>query len=103
MHPFSPGSGTIHDDETARAFAERYVAARAHLRREMDELGLLEADGWLIAEHSREADGGSQVVLRPLHRHLPSPPGVECIVWVNQTGTSVEAECMPGGRPATLA
>ena len=92
----------IHDVQTAKAFAERYAAARAHLRREMNAVGLTEAQGWFITEYAREASGGSQVVLRPLHLHLKPPPGLECIVWVDEAGTTVEAECTPGGRPPYL-
>ena len=82
------------------AFAERYQAARAHLRREMDRLGLREADGWRIDEISRDGRRGSEVVLRPIHLRLPSPPGLECVVWMDEEGESIDAECSPGGlRP----
>jgi len=87
------------DDNFATRFAERYAAARAHLRREMDAIGLYERDGWRITETTRQARNGLELVLRPIHRTLASPDGLECIVWIDVEGHSIDAECVPGGRP----
>jgi hypothetical protein len=97
-------SGMAHanDESFVHAFAERYSAARAHLRREMDALGLFERDGWRIAESTRMVTGGLELVLRPVHRYREAPPGLECIVWIQGEGASIDAECKPGGRPPPL-
>ena len=87
------------DDSFATRFAERYAAARTHLRREMDALGLHERDGWRISETTRQARNGLELVLRPIHRTLVAPDGLECIVWIDVEGHSIDAECIPGGRP----
>jgi hypothetical protein len=88
------------DRSFERAFAERYAAARKHLRATMDALGMHEADGWRISETTEEMAGGSRVVLRPIHTRLVAPPDIECVVWIEEDGAAVDAECMPGGRPA---
>ena len=90
------------DDSFVRQFAERYSAARSHLRREMDALGLTERAGWRIAESTRHVAGGVELVLRPVHLYLHPPSGLECIVWIQAEGASIDAECHPGGRPAEL-
>jgi len=91
------------DDSFVQVFAERYEAARAHLRREMDVLGLLERDGWRIAEVTRQVNGGLELVLKPVHLYLEAPPGLECVVWIQDEGASIDAECSPGGRPEGLS
>lgn len=88
------------DGDIQRAFAERYAAARKHLRTTMEALGLHEAEGWRISETTQETAGGSRMVLRPIHTRLSAPPDVECIVWVDEEDGSVDADCLPGGRPA---
>jgi hypothetical protein len=88
------------DKATLRAFAERYCAARAHLRAQMSEHGLLASDGWGITEITREEAGRTVIVLRPVHLHKATPEGFECIVWVEKNGHAVDAHCEPGGRPA---
>ena len=87
------------DGTLAKAFAERYAAARAHLRAQMEALGLHESAGWRISETTSDGSGGYRLILRPIHSRLPSPEGVECIVWIDEDGASVDAECVPGGRP----
>lgn len=80
------------------AFAERYRAAKAFLRGEMDRLGLLESQGWRISETHRDGRRGSEIVMRPIHLRLPSPDDLECVVWVDESGEA-DAECSPGGGP----
>ena len=82
------------------AFAERYRAAKAFLRKEMDRLGLREADGWRISELHRDGMRGSEIVLRPIHVRLAAPEDVECVVWVDEAGQA-DAECSPGEMPPT--
>ena len=88
------------DGDIERAFAERYAAARRHLRNAMEALGLREADGWRISEATQETAGGSRVVLRPIHTRLTPPQDIECTVWIDEDDGSVDADCVPGGRPA---
>ena len=83
----------------SEVFAERYRAAKALLRREMDQLGLTEAAGWRISETHRDGRRGSEIVLKPIHLRLPAPDDLGCVVWVDETGEEVDAECTPGGRP----
>jgi hypothetical protein len=88
------------DQEIERLFAARYEAARKHLRAMMETLGLHESEGWRISEITQETEGGSRVVLRPIHTRLVAPPDVECIVWIHEEDGAVDADCVPGGKPA---
>ena len=84
-------------------FAEKHRQAHDYLQGEMKRLGLLEENGWSIAEIVRECPGGSELVLRPIHRKLEAPAGLECIVWFVEEAENVGAECMPaiaGAQPA---
>ena len=87
------------DQNFAQRFAERYSAARTHLQREMEARGLHPRDGWRISETTRSARNGLELVLRPIHRTFTSPPDLECVVWIDVEGASIDAECVPGGRP----
>ncbi|HXF80108.1 MAG TPA: hypothetical protein VN598_14670 [Usitatibacter sp.] len=80
--------------DLAQTFAERCEQARAYLRREMDERGLREQDGWCIAETMRATGGRTELVMRPLHLHLPAPDGLECIVEIDEDET-IESNCEP--------
>jgi hypothetical protein len=88
------------DDPAAKAFAERYAAARAHLRAQMEAAGLHESEGWRVSETTSDGHGGYRVTLKPIHSRLPTPEGIECVVWIEEDGGRVDAECVPGGRPA---
>jgi hypothetical protein len=90
----------VMDDDAARIFAERYAAARAHLRAQMEAHGLLESNGWRISETTSDGRGGYRVTLKPIHSRLATPEGIECVVWIEEDGGGVDAECEPGGRPA---
>jgi hypothetical protein len=84
-------------------FAEKHREAHAYLRDEMNKLGLLEADGWQIAEIVRECRGRTELVLRPMHLHLDAPKGLECVVWFIEEATRIGAECAPNneGSPSS--
>jgi len=85
------------ENETAlaRTFAERRAEARAYLWREMNERGLFERDGWRVAETMRATVNGTELVLRPLHLHLPSPEGLECVVEIDED-EAIDSHCEPG-------
>ena len=87
------------DGAVEKAFAERYAAALAHLRAQMDALGLHQSKGWRISETTAEAKGGFRLILRPIHTRLPSPEGVECVVWIDEGLGTAHADCLPGGSP----
>ena len=76
-------------------FAEKLREAHEFLRGEMRKLRLLECDGWRIAESIRECEGGSEVVLRPIHFRLDAPEGLECVVTFTDEPLHVGAECAP--------
>lgn len=82
----------------AKALAEERTKAEQHLWREMEKHGLTKADGWRIVEFTREAQGGTEIVLRPLHLYLPSPPGLECVVGVMDRPGGIQSECAPSRR-----
>ena len=74
-------------------FAARCNEARARLRAHMEERGLFERDGWKIYEFTRQANGGMELVMRPLHRTLTAPDGLECVVAIDEPGFSTSVEC----------
>lgn len=76
----------------AQTFAERCEEARAYLRREMDERGLLEKNGWRIIETIRATGTRTELVMRPVHLHLTSPDGLECIVEIDED-ERIESNC----------
>ena len=82
----------------AKALAEERAKAEAHLWREMEARGLRKADGWRIVEFTREAEGGTEIVLRPLHLYIASPAGLECVVGVLDAAGEIRSQCDPGGR-----
>lgn len=59
----------------------------------MEQLGLRREDGWSILEFTRETAGGTELVLRPLHMRLASPPGLECIVGIVEDTAKIQTEC----------
>jgi hypothetical protein len=65
--------------------------ARAALRKHMAEQGLRPEDGWRIHEFTRESDGHTELVMRPVHRDLTSE--LECACSIDRAGTSVSSEC----------
>lgn len=84
------------DATLATAFQQRRAEARAHLAAQMKALGLDEADGWSIAESVRQrADGGCELHMRPLHLRLTAPDDLECVVKIDLTDETVDADCTP--------
>ena len=79
----------------ATALAEERANAEALLWREMEKRGLRAADGWRIVEFTRDAQGGTEIVLRPLHLYLSSPPGLECVVGLVGEDGKVHSRCGP--------
>jgi len=84
-----------HDFQAATRFAKACVEARAYLRRHMEARGLYESDGWKIVETVRQADGGSELVMRPLHLRLNAPDDLECVVSIDEDSTAVDVDCTP--------
>lgn len=84
------------DAKVAAAFAARCEESRAFLRGQMEAAGLFERDGWRIIETTRAVEGGSELVMRPIHTRLPSPRGMECVVWIQEDGSDVGSECHQG-------
>ena len=83
------------DEHLADEFSKHRAGAYAHLQREMDALGLTSVEGWRIAEATRDVVGGIELVLRPIHRYLPAPAGLECVVRIETPLEIVESECHP--------
>ena len=83
------------DQELAAEFSARRAHAEAFLWREMRKLGLRAEDGWSITEITRDRGGGSELVLRPIHRTLTPPEGLECVVTISEERGAVDSECSP--------
>lgn len=82
----------------AKALTEEHRKAEARLWAEMEKRGLLKAAGWRIVEFTRESEGGTEIVLRPLHLYLPSPAGLECVVGIIDEAGAVRSRCEPGSK-----
>jgi hypothetical protein len=82
-------------DPIAARFAKACADARRHLWAQMEQHGLREADGWKIAESIRAVQGGSELVMRPLHLRLQAPPWLECVVAIDEDTTAIESNCTP--------
>ena len=83
------------DADLAEQFSSKLHDAQSYLRSEMERLGLSEEDGWKIIQVTRERRGGTEMVLRPFHRKLAAPEGLECIVWVSVAEPVVDSACAP--------
>jgi hypothetical protein len=83
------------DKLAATRFARACEDARAHLRKEMEARGLHERDGWKIVETMRQARGGSELVMRPLHLHKLAPADLECVVAIDEDAASIDVDCSP--------
>jgi hypothetical protein len=81
------------DDGLFSEFSGRCEEARATLRGHMRERGLREQDGWTIHEFTRQVDGHTEIVMRPMHRHLDPPPGLECKCEIDEPGSHISAGC----------
>ena len=80
----------------ARELSRERENAERLLWVEMERHGMRREDGWRIVEFTREAGGGTEIVLRPLHLYRPSPEGMECIVGILDEEGVVHARCEPG-------
>jgi hypothetical protein len=83
------------DGQLSDEVIARIREAEAFLRAEMTKLGLLEADGWRIAQSTRDVMGATEIVLRPMHLRKSAPEGLECVVRVHEVQQKVETECAP--------
>ena len=84
-----------HDKDSAARFAACRADAERRLRSQMEALGLHARDGWKIAEVTREARDGTELVLRPLHLRLDAPKGLECSIWIHEDDGSVDSSFAP--------
>ena len=82
-----------HDAYVAARFAKACADARAYLLREMEQAGLHASEGWKIVETVRQVVGGSELVMRPLHLHKPSPPDLECVVKIDLDSAAIDSTC----------
>jgi hypothetical protein len=85
------------DAYLATQFAMKRHEARVMLRKHMQDRGLLERDGWNIAEVVRQREGKTELVMRPIHLRLPSPDDLECVVAIDDAGSRIESECNGDG------
>ena len=82
------------EERLAEAFSRKCEEARRTLLEHMAARGLYPADGWRIMETTRIRDGGAELVMRPIHRVLPTPEDLECIVAIEMPPVShVNIEC----------
>jgi len=82
-----------HDAFVAARFAKACADARASLLQQMEEAGLHAREGWKIVGTMRQVVGGSELVMRPLHLHKPSPPDLECVVKIDLDTASIDSTC----------
>jgi hypothetical protein len=82
------------EDVIARTFAKRCEEARAYLRREMNARGLRVEDGWQIVETLRGDGRCTELVMRPIHLHLPWPEDLECVVEMHED-QFIDSHCEP--------
>ena len=82
------------EERLAEAFSQKCEEARRTLLEHMEARGLYLTDGWRIMETTRIRDGGAELVMRPIHRVLPTPQDLECVVAIDLPPTSdVTVEC----------
>ena len=83
------------DDQVSDELSARIREAEEFLWAEMKRLGLLQKEGWRIVQSTRDVEGATEIVLRPIHLRKPAPAGLECVVRVHETSRSVDARCSP--------
>jgi hypothetical protein len=83
------------DEGLAAEFSARRAEAEAFLWQEMHKLGLRKEDGWKISESMRDGSGGSELVMRPIHRTRTAPDGLECVVRIVEDTKTIDSECSP--------
>jgi|RhiMetdeSRZDD1v2_1073273.scaffolds.fasta_scaffold130314_3 hypothetical protein len=80
------------DQRLFSEFAGKCDEARTTLRKHMTDRGLHERDGWTIHEFTRQIEGRTEIVMRPIHRHLDAPD-LECTCEIDEPGSHISAEC----------
>lgn len=82
------------EDGLADAFSQKCDEARRTLLGHMEARGLRLADGWRVMETTRIRDGAAELVMRPIHRVLPTPDDLECVVTIHTPPSwDVDLEC----------
>ena len=82
------------EDGLADAFSRKCDEARRTLLGHMEARGLRLADGWRVMETTRIRDGAAELVMRPIHRFLPTPDDLECVVTIHTPPSwDVNLEC----------
>jgi hypothetical protein len=87
-------------DSLSQALSAERERLRLYLWGEMEKLGLRKEDGWSILEFTRESEGGTQIVLRPMHMRLTPPDGMECVVGIVEDSGGIHGRCTgPNAEP----
>lgn len=81
------------DEVLSIELTKRCQAARAFLYDEMSRLGLTPEAGWRIADKTRFVEGRTEIVFWPVHTHLPSPEGLECVVSIDESAKELDSTC----------
>ena len=81
------------DKNLSRELGLKCDEARAALEKHMTERGLREEDGWWIYECTRQANGYTELVMRPMHRKLTPPSDLECVCIIDESDGETAAEC----------
>jgi hypothetical protein len=91
---------TTKDEHLSRAFSASCEDARDALLKHMTAHGLRLEDGWTIHEFTRQVEGRTELIMRPLHRQLPAPTNLECLCMIDEPGAKVGSECREQATPA---
>lgn len=86
-------SSAPRDDSLAAALAQRYAKAKTTLLENMKARGLTPELGWRISEITRTIGERTEIVMRPIHATIPAPDGIECIVSIDEDGSTLNDEC----------
>ena len=81
------------DEILSVELTRRCEAARAFLYDEMFRLGLTRDAGWRIADKIRFVQGRTEIVFWPVHPHIASPKGLECVVSIDESATELDSTC----------
>lgn len=81
------------EEQLSQAFSEKCEEARRTLLAHMAARGLHAMNGWRISETTRFREGGAELVMRPIHRFLPTPDDLECVVAIDVPSARVDLEC----------
>ena len=81
------------DEDLSVAFAAKCDEARKALRKRMSEHGFSETAGWRVYEFTRQVEGRTELVMRPMHRELTAPAELECACIIDEPGSRTWSEC----------